>query len=198
MLELKCQENARAIAQQIKSSGSGSDVTVTQVVESGTKIATIGVDDVSTDLYAPEVSVTQVLSSGTKIGTIAVGDTSTDLYCETVPTPETPITATGDGVKTYAEILNGLYAEIDSSKVTSSTKLTMVSATITVYATLESADSSTYNFVCSSPGGSPLEMYFRCLIFKSSASQYVSIHGSTVADVSSSAMPSGDTITITY
>ena len=86
MLELKCQENARAIAQQIKSSGSGSDVTVTQVVESGTKIATIGVDDVSTDLYAPEVAVTQVLESGTKIATVTVGEVATDLYAPVVDT----------------------------------------------------------------------------------------------------------------
>ena len=178
--------------------GSGSDVTVTQVVESGTKIATIGVDDVDTDLYAPEVSVTQVLESGTKIATIAVGDTSTDLYCETVPTPETPITATGDGVKTYAEILNGLYAQIDPTKVTASTKLTMVASSITVYASLESSNSSEYTFVSEAPGGSPLEMYFRSLILKSSASQYVAIHGSTVSDASTAAVPSGDTLTITY
>lgn len=58
MLETKCQENARAIAQQMKNSGgSGADVTVTQI-----------------------------LSTGTKIATITVGEESTDLYCETAPT----------------------------------------------------------------------------------------------------------------
>ena len=54
MLETKCQENARAIAQQMKNGGSGSDVEVTQIQATGTKIATIEVDDVSTDLYAPD------------------------------------------------------------------------------------------------------------------------------------------------
>lgn len=88
MLETKCQENARAIAQQIKSGGSGSDVTVTQV-----------------------------LSSGTKIATIAVGDVSTDLYCETMPTPETPISVTADGVKTMSALLDELYALIDATKL---------------------------------------------------------------------------------
>ena len=60
MLETKCQENARAIAQQMKKSGggSGSDVTVTQVLASGTKIATIKVDDDSTDLYCETVPAT--------------------------------------------------------------------------------------------------------------------------------------------
>lgn len=60
MLETKCQENARAIAQQIKKSGggSGSEVTVTQVLASGTKIATIKVDDDSTDIYCETVPAT--------------------------------------------------------------------------------------------------------------------------------------------
>lgn len=58
MLELKCQENSRAIAQQMTSGGSGADVSVTQVLSSGTKIATIEVDDVSTDLYCETVPST--------------------------------------------------------------------------------------------------------------------------------------------
>lgn len=60
------------------------EVTVTQVQTStnGTKIATIGVDDVNTDIYTPAVSVTQVQGStgATKIATIGVGATSTDIY----------------------------------------------------------------------------------------------------------------------
>lgn len=60
------------------------EVEVTQVQGStnGTKIATIGVDDVDTDIYAPAVAVTQVQGStgGTKIATVAVGATSTDIY----------------------------------------------------------------------------------------------------------------------
>ena len=63
----------------------GSTVDVTQIVSSGTKIATITVDDEPTDIYAPEdtgsdVSVTQVVSTGTKIATVTVDDTPTDLY----------------------------------------------------------------------------------------------------------------------
>lgn len=58
MLEVKCQENSRAIAQQMTSGGSGADVSVTQVLSSGTKIATIEVDDVSTDLYCETVPAT--------------------------------------------------------------------------------------------------------------------------------------------
>lgn len=37
-------------------SGGGSTVTVTQVVSSGTKIATVGIDGTDTDLYAPTVN----------------------------------------------------------------------------------------------------------------------------------------------
>ena len=65
------------------------DVKVTQVQGStnGTKIATIGVDSVSTDVYAPAVAVTQVQGStgGTKIATVAVGATSTDIYAPEGP-----------------------------------------------------------------------------------------------------------------
>ena len=65
------------------------EVTVTQVQGStnGTKIATIGVDSVSTDVYAPAVAVTQVQGStgGTKIATVAVGATSTDIYAPAGP-----------------------------------------------------------------------------------------------------------------
>ena len=64
--------------------GGGSEVEVTQVVSSGTKIATITVDDTPTDLYAPDagsdVEVTQVVSSGEKIATITIDDTPTDIY----------------------------------------------------------------------------------------------------------------------
>lgn len=59
----------------------GSEVVVTPILDSGTKIATISVDDTSKDLYAPDpVSVTQIQSTGTKIATISVGATDTDLY----------------------------------------------------------------------------------------------------------------------
>ncbi len=66
--------------------GGGSSVEVAQVLTSGEKIATISVDDVPTDIYAPsptaptDVEVTQVVSSGTKIATISVDDVPTDIY----------------------------------------------------------------------------------------------------------------------
>lgn len=98
----KCQENAKSLAQVIfrglddiadnlpEHPGGGSDVSVTQVLLSGTKTATITVDDTPTDLYAPDptdVDVTQVQTSGTKIATITVDSTPTDLYA---PTPSAP------------------------------------------------------------------------------------------------------------
>lgn len=94
----KCQENAKSLAQVIfrglddiadnlpDSPGGGSEVSVTQVLSSGTKIATITVDDTPTDLYAPtptaptDVDVTQVVSTGTKIATISVDNVPTDIY----------------------------------------------------------------------------------------------------------------------
>lgn len=98
----KCQENAKSLAQVIfrglddiadnlpEHPGGGSDVSVTQILSSGTKTATITVDDTPTDLYAPDptdVDVTQVQTSGTKIATITVDDTPTDLYA---PSPSAP------------------------------------------------------------------------------------------------------------
>ena len=56
--------------------GGGSTVEVTQVVSTGTKIATITVDNTPTDLFAPNVSVVQTLTEGTKIGSVA----GTDLF----------------------------------------------------------------------------------------------------------------------
>ena len=192
MLELKCQENARAIAQQIKSSGSGSDVTVTQVVESGTKIATIGVDDVSTDLYAPEVSVTQVLSSGTKIATIAVGDTSTDLYCETVPTPGTPVSVTGDGVKTYTQVCNELFALIDSTKISHTTFLELDSGTNKYYSFICRVGSD-YCFEINNPNG---RTYFK--IASTSEVSSFAYSTATYTDASSSVFPSGQILNLYY
>lgn len=64
------------IADKIEGGGGGSTVVVTPIVESGTKIATITVDDVDSDLYAPNVAVVQTVTAGTKIGSVA----GTDLY----------------------------------------------------------------------------------------------------------------------
>lgn len=64
------------IADKIEGGGGGSTVEVTPIVESGTKIATITVDDTPADLYAPTVAVVQTLTEGTKIGSVA----GTDLF----------------------------------------------------------------------------------------------------------------------
>lgn len=66
---------------------SGSDVVVDQVLDSGTKIATISVDGSPTDIYAPNpgsnVSVDAILTTGTQIASISVGNQSYDLYAPT-------------------------------------------------------------------------------------------------------------------
>ena len=66
--------------------GGGSNVEVTTILQSGTKIATIEVDNDSYDLYAPDaVSVVPILESGTKIATIGVGNESYDIFAPTPP-----------------------------------------------------------------------------------------------------------------
>ena len=88
-----------SVAGMINFEGDGSEVVVTPILESGEKIATIKVDDVTNDIYAPEptpgseVDVTQVLQSGTKIATISVDDVETDLYAPTA-TPATEVVVT--------------------------------------------------------------------------------------------------------
>ena len=195
MLELKCQENARAIAQQMSNGGSGSDVTVTQVVESGTKIATISVDDVGTDIYAPEVSVTQHLASGTKIATIAVGDVSTDVYCETVPTPETPVSVTGDGVKTARTLLDELYAQIDASKLTEKSVFVMDSGTSKNYYACTGI-STLFRFT--GMVMSSTTFYASQFDLRSTNSDWLSCTGSTVSDSSSTVVASGTVLSIVY
>ena len=81
--------------------GGGSTVTVTQVLTSGTKIATIGVDGTDTDLFAPSgggggstVSVTQIQSTGTKIATITVDGNGTDLYSPAAPVSDVQVNGT--------------------------------------------------------------------------------------------------------
>ena len=72
----------------IPSGGSGgSTVEWEQIQLTGTKIATITIDNVPIDVYVPssggsgdEVSWTQVLGTGTKIGTITINGDPTDVY----------------------------------------------------------------------------------------------------------------------
>ena len=77
----------------------GSTVEVTQVVSSGTKIASVTVDDESTDLYAPDASV---VSAETKICTFL----GNDLYRQVIalgtitlsPNQEATITTIAQGL----------------------------------------------------------------------------------------------------
>ena len=90
-------------------SSGGSAVEVTQVQTTGTKIATISVDSVDTDLYAPagggsEVEVTQIQTTGTKIATITVDSVDTDLYAPN-----------GGGASSFADLTD---VDIDDSTLT--------------------------------------------------------------------------------
>lgn len=132
----KCQENAKSLAQVIfrglddiadnlpEHPGGGSDVSVTQVLSSGTKTATITVDDTPTDLYAPDptdVVVTQEQTSGTKIATITVDDTPTDLYAPTPTAPTdvdvTQVVSTGTKIATITvdDVPTDIYAPTGSA-----------------------------------------------------------------------------------
>ena len=99
-----------AVEGLIELEGGGSEVEVTQVLASGQKIATISVDNVPTDLFAPippaatEVEVTQVVTEGEKIATITVDNVPTDLYA--------PAGGGGGGVNySTNEIKVGTYTE---------------------------------------------------------------------------------------
>ena len=132
----KCQENAKSLAQVIfrglddiadnlpEHPGGGSDVSVTQLLSSGTKTATITVDDVDTDLYAPDptdVDVTQVQTSGTKIATITVDDVPTDIYAPSPTQPTdvdvTQVVSTGTKIATITvnDVPTDIYAPAGSS-----------------------------------------------------------------------------------
>lgn len=62
----------------------GSDVSVTPIQTDGLKIATITVDDVDSDIYAPDVVVTPVQLTGTKIAEITIDDAGFDIYAPAV------------------------------------------------------------------------------------------------------------------
>lgn len=95
------------------STGGGSEVSVTQIQTTGTKIATVTVDSVGTDIYAPKASVTQTVASGTEIAEVD----GTKIY---IPDAGS-VSVTADGVKTWATLLATLFSLIDFSKVTSNT-----------------------------------------------------------------------------
>ena len=77
-------------------SESADAVSFTRSLTSGTKVGTITINGVDTEIYAPTssgtVSFTQSLTSGTKIGTITIGSKSTDLYAPAQSSSGTIIT----------------------------------------------------------------------------------------------------------
>lgn len=79
-------EGANIIAMAIRS-GEGSAVEWDQIQTTGTKIATITIDDVATDVYAPTgggggstVSWNELQATGTKIAEITIDGTTYDVY----------------------------------------------------------------------------------------------------------------------
>lgn len=80
----------------------GSDVSVTQVLTEGTKIATVTVDETGTDIYAPDptdVTVTPVLTSGTKIAEVAVDGAGYDLYAPAAGGPHFEVISLTTGLE---------------------------------------------------------------------------------------------------
>ena len=86
------------IAANIEEGGGGSTVEVTQVLESGTKIATITVDDTPTDLYAP-AATTHTYSTTPQV--VGKWIDNSDLYEVTVSI-DNPQSGTS-GSSTYIE-----------------------------------------------------------------------------------------------
>ena len=89
--------------------GGGSVVEYYQVLQSGTKIGEIVIDDVQTNIFAPtpteptDVDVTQVVSSGTKIATITVDSDATDIYApDPTSVSVTQIQSTGTKIATVS------------------------------------------------------------------------------------------------
>lgn len=60
--------------------GAGSNVTVTPIQTDGLNIATVTVNGVDSEIYAPEVTVTPVQLTGTKIAEIEIDDAGYDIY----------------------------------------------------------------------------------------------------------------------
>lgn len=84
-------EAGNTIAAAIQGGSGGSSVVWSQIVTSGTKIATITIDDESTDVYAPTgggggstVSWNEIQTTGTKIAEITIDGTTYDVYAPSV------------------------------------------------------------------------------------------------------------------
>lgn len=99
--------------------GGGSEVVITPVVTSGTKIADVSVDGVEKDLYCPtpatpqEVVITPVVISGTKIADVSIDGVEKDLYCPTMTPTEVIITQVQQSGTKIATIgVNGVNTDL--------------------------------------------------------------------------------------
>lgn len=106
--------------------GGGSDVSYTDLQQSGTKIGILTIDSVDTDVYAPNpgdsVSYDPTIESGTKIGTLTINDTDYNLYSN-YPGDEVSFTqVVSSGTKLGTISINGtltnIYAPPAGSTVT--------------------------------------------------------------------------------
>lgn len=83
-------EAGNTIAAAIQGGSGGSSVEWSQIITTGTKIATITIDEESTDVYAPAggggstVSWNEIQQSGTKIAEITIDGTTYDVYAPNV------------------------------------------------------------------------------------------------------------------
>lgn len=91
-----------------------SKVTAIQTQKSGTKVGTITIDGVGTDLYAPTpttVSVTQTQTSGTKVGSVTIDGTATELYAPS-PTSVSVTQTQKSGTKIGSVTINGTATDL--------------------------------------------------------------------------------------
>lgn len=173
--------------------GGGSDVTVTQVVSTGTKIASIKVDDDITDLYAPNATVTQTVASGTEIAKVD----GTSIY---IPDAGS-VSVTADGSKTYTQLLNQLYALIDATKINAKSIFEMIGSdgVVTVFPCTY-VSTTQINFVGST--GSVNGFSINAFNIKSSdsdrASCVLSTSGITLTSLGSSIPTSGYVFKVIY
>ena len=83
-------EAGNTIAAAIQGGSGGSSVEWSQIISTGTKIATITIDNESTDVYAPtggggsSVSWNEIQTTGTKIAEITIDGTTYDVYAPNV------------------------------------------------------------------------------------------------------------------
>lgn len=127
------------------------------------------------------------------------------MYNEMMPvtypyTARESISIASDGVKTNSQLLNGLYALIDTNKLTGNSFITWSSSTSTLVYMLRNI--TTTSVILSEIDGNNNDISVRNLILNSNSSVIItwSITTSNVAntDYSSRVSPVGNTITLYY